>query len=184
MPEQKYLSSVFKSSEEVISMILGLVIVLVMVGLVVNYFQKGRGSVEIPGIADSSQNGSVKEGQTQNEEPINKENKYKVKAGDSLWKIALEKYGSGYDYVKIISANKLQNPSALFVGQELILPNISESSTKIVDKEYRVVKGDSLWKISNKVYGDGFGWTKIWNNNKSKIRNPNSLEIGMVLMLE
>ncbi|MPN57839.1 hypothetical protein SDC9_205535 [bioreactor metagenome] len=49
--------------------------------------------------------------------------------------------------------------------------------------EYKVVKGDSLWKIAVKVYGDGYQWTKIWQANKLKINNPNELEIGMMLTM-
>lgn len=36
-------------------------------------------------------------------------------------------------------------------------------------KNYKVVKGDSLWKISKKFYGTGTKWEKIYNANKTKI---------------
>jgi nucleoid-associated protein YgaU len=107
--KQKYL----KSTEEVISMFLGLVIVLVVIALIFNYFQKNKGIVDIPGATDD------------------------------------------------ISLNQ---------------------ESKLVDSsEYKVVKGDSLWKIAVRAYGDGYQWNKIWQENKSKLPNANGLEIGMVL---
>ena len=69
----------------------------------------------------------------------------------------------------------------------------NEETTKIVSKvaedkhidngEYKVVRGDNLWKIAVKTYGDGYQWTKIWQANKSVIRNQNLLEIGMTIKL-
>lgn len=50
---------------------------------------------------------------------------YVVKKGDHLWKIAVEQYGSGYEWVKIYEANKGvigNNPNLLFVGIKLVLP--------------------------------------------------------------
>ncbi|THF47266.1 5'-nucleotidase C-terminal domain-containing protein [Allorhizobium terrae] len=46
---------------------------------------------------------------------------------------------------------------------------------------YTVVKGDSLWKIAERVYGDGEAWTKISAANK--LRHPNHIEIGEQLTL-
>ena len=48
---------------------------------------------------------------------------------------------------------------------------------------YTVVSGDSLWKISKKYYGDGTKWTKIYNANKDKIKNPNLIYPKQVLTI-
>ncbi len=201
MQEQSVFSKYFKSSEEVISMFLGLVIVLVMVGLVVNYFQKRRGSVELSGLIntqtkvanETSGDGKMLPG------PEKISGTYKVKSNDSLWKIAVANYGDGYAWTKIAKANNLKNPGVLVTNQELVLPvvekqTVTEQKTTVtkgaVDekvstpKSHVVVRNDSLWKIAVANYGDGYAWTKIWNKNKSKLANPNSLEIGMTLMLE
>lgn len=47
-----------------------------------------------------------------------------VKSGDSLWAIAKSYYGNGEQYTKIYEANKdqLSSPSALVVGQKLLIP--------------------------------------------------------------
>ncbi len=179
----------FKSSEEVISMFLGLVIVVVVIGLIFNYFQKNKGSVNIPGLNDDvSLNGDTISGDS---------GKYEVVKGDNLWKISMEKYGNGYAWTEVAKANGLENPSAIEVGQKLVIPDkvvvngkefgvvstTSGDSDVLVGSEYQVAKGDSLWKIAVKAYGDGYQWPKIWEENRAKLPNANGLEIGMMLMI-
>ncbi|MBB4143917.1 5'-nucleotidase C-terminal domain-containing protein [Rhizobium rhizoryzae] len=48
-------------------------------------------------------------------------------------------------------------------------------------KTYKVMKGDSLWKIAESTLGDGEDWKKIADANK--IRNPNLIEIGSELQI-
>ncbi|MFD1745186.1 5'-nucleotidase C-terminal domain-containing protein [Rhizobium helianthi] len=48
-------------------------------------------------------------------------------------------------------------------------------------KTYKVMKGDSLWKIAEATYGNGEEWKKIAEANK--LRNPNLLEVGHELQL-
>ncbi|WP_312809624.1 5'-nucleotidase C-terminal domain-containing protein, partial [Agrobacterium cavarae] len=48
--------------------------------------------------------------------------KYVVTKGDSLWKIAEEKYGKGIDWKKIAEANELRRPNHIEVGEELTIP--------------------------------------------------------------
>jgi len=64
---------------------------------------------------------------------------------------------------------------------------------KKCDKEYKVVKGDCLWKIAGKkdIYGNPRLWPKIWDANKngiisgtpSTIPNPNRIYPGQVLCI-
>ncbi len=42
-----------------------------------------------------------------------------------------------------------------------------------VVKKHEVSKGETLWGISDKYYGDPFKWEKIYNANLDKIANPN-----------
>lgn len=46
----------------------------------------------------------------------------------------------------------------------------------------RVVKGDSLWRISQRVLGDGQRYIQIYQANSGQIRNPNLIYPGQVLV--
>ena len=50
-------------------------------------------------------------------------------------------------------------------------------------KDYTVVRCDTLWTIAAKVYGDGFLWPLIYNENKAALKNANRLTVGMVLRI-
>lgn len=58
-------------------------------------------------------------------------------------------------------------------------------STKKTSKKrtYTVKKGDCLWNIAKKFYGNGSKYTVIYNANKSKIKNPNLIYPGQVLTI-
>ncbi|MEP3275217.1 MAG: LysM peptidoglycan-binding domain-containing protein [Stappiaceae bacterium] len=43
-------------------------------------------------------------------------------------------------------------------------------------------KGDNLWTISRRLYGDGLRYTTIYQANKEQIRNPNLIFPGQVFM--
>lgn len=48
---------------------------------------------------------------------------------------------------------------------------------------YTVKSGDCLWNIAKKFYGNGSKYTKIYEANKDKIRNPNLIYVGQVLTI-
>ena len=48
---------------------------------------------------------------------------------------------------------------------------------------YTTAKGDCLWKIAQKFYGDGSQYMKIFNANTDKLKNPDSVGIGKVLVI-
>lgn len=49
--------------------------------------------------------------------------------------------------------------------------------------KYTVKKGDSLWAIAKKMYGDGAKYTVIANANKSQIKHQNLIYPGQVLTI-
>lgn len=51
------------------------------------------------------------------------------------------------------------------------------------EKTYTVVKGDSLWKIAKKILGDGSQYGKIYELNRDKIKDPNLIYPGQVLLI-
>lgn len=48
---------------------------------------------------------------------------------------------------------------------------------------YVVESGDSLWAIAKKYYGNGRQYTKIYEANKNKIKNPNLIRVGQKLVI-
>ena len=48
---------------------------------------------------------------------------------------------------------------------------------------YTVQKGDSLWKIAKKHYGDGNEWARIHEANRDVIENPDLIQPGWKLRI-
>jgi nucleoid-associated protein YgaU len=182
----------FKSRDDMVSMFLGLVVVVAVVGFIVNFIEKRKGNIDIPGVKSDLKMGE------KNEQKQGSNNLVTVKKGDSLWKIAVERYNDGYKWTEIAKANNLNNPGLIFDGQELVLPEIGViKAEEIINDgkggvistigqeqiEYKVVLGDSLWKIAESFYKDGNKWTEIWQDNRGKLNSPDKLEIGMILVV-
>ncbi|HSD98414.1 MAG TPA: LysM peptidoglycan-binding domain-containing protein [Patescibacteria group bacterium] len=117
---------------------------------------------------------------------------YIVKQNDSLWTIAQSVYNNGYKWTDIASVNHIANPSTIFTGDKLLMPNAPKPSElgqmlpttqtdKITANTYTVKKDDSLWDIAVRAYGDGYQWVKIANANH--LANPDMIFSGNVLTL-
>ena len=52
---------------------------------------------------------------------------------------------------------------------------------KITANTYTVVRGDNLWNIAVRAYGDGFKWTEIAKANN--LANPSLIHSGNVFKL-
>lgn len=126
--------------------------------------------------------------------PVDKEltvgkNVHKVVKGENLWSIAETYYNSGYNWVDIASANSLTNPSVIEEGQELTIPDVAVkiattnriTETAISSENYTVLKGDSLWKIAVRAYGDGYKWVDIAKANN--LLKPGIIHPGNILNL-
>lgn len=129
-------------------------------------------------------------------------NVWVVQKGETLWQIAESKYTSGYNWVDIARANNLVNPDDIHAGDRLVLPkvtakvptiqtektqvakNVQENTTpavgtsmnKITGKIYTVEKGDNLWSIAVRAYGDGYKWVDIARANN--LANPGMIFSG------
>lgn len=173
-------------------MFLGAIVIVVVGLLVVNYFRGLDEGTTLP----SGEQAEMQEGPT-----ITKDGQtyHVVQANDSLWKIAERYYDSGYNWVDIAQANGLGNPGVIEKGQELVIPevepkkptiamtgstvlgNSSENMQPISGSTYEVVKGDNLWEIAVRAYGDGYRWVDIARENK--LVNPGLIHPGNVFTL-
>lgn len=68
-------------------------------------------------------------------------------------------------------------------GTELKEEAQRETSNAPSASEYIVKKGDCLWNIARYFYQDGSSWRKIYEANKSQIKNPNLIYPGQVLSI-
>jgi nucleoid-associated protein YgaU len=169
-----------KLNESTISTILGVIVIIFAGVLVFNYLKKGKQGSTVP-----ATNTQIEE----KEENQNNKKTYTVKKGQSLWMIAEEIYGSGYNWVDIAKENNIKNPNLIKEGQELKIPAVKakiakttdEAKEKITGGTYTVVKGDNLWEIAVRAYGDGYKWVEIARENK--LANPNLIHTGNVLRL-
>ena len=51
------------------------------------------------------------------------------------------------------------------------------------EQTYTVVSGDSLSKISKKLYGDANHWRRIFDANKDQIKDPDEIFPGQTLKI-
>ena len=58
-----------------------------------------------------------------------------------------------------------------------------ENPPKPANQTYTVVKGECLWNIAKKFYGNGSKYTVIFNANRDKIKNANLIYPGQVLTI-
>lgn len=62
-------------------------------------------------------------------------------------------------------------------------PGIEGTPILSTAQTYTVQKGDTLYSLAKRYYGDGKLWTKIADANKDKIRDAQTLTIGSVLTI-
>ncbi|MDP3973702.1 MAG: LysM peptidoglycan-binding domain-containing protein [Candidatus Daviesbacteria bacterium] len=113
------ISEEVQSNQSRLSLILGGLIILVVVILIFNYFNRGDGSL-----------GPSQE--TQGSEDVSPENlpgQYTVKEGDTLFTIAEKYYSDGYKYPEIVQENELANENQIEVGQVLQIPKLEGVTT-------------------------------------------------------
>ncbi|MBI2031115.1 MAG: LysM peptidoglycan-binding domain-containing protein [Candidatus Levybacteria bacterium] len=195
MPKKKSVKknnffSQFKLDESYISLIIGVVVIILIAGGVIFLLRSNRESD-----TSSLQYKPTIEVEEGSEIPGNLPTSYQIKEGDSLWTISEKFYKSGYNWVDIVKANNLSDPSTIHVGNKLTIPNVQQKSVTVVGGEekpaavpnqitgatYKVKKGDYLWDIAVRAYGDGYQWVKIANANN--LTDPNLIFSDNVLKI-
>ena len=102
--------------------------------------------------------------------------KYVVQQGDSLWKIAEKFLGNGSRYTDIMAWNSLKN-TMIYPNQVLIV----KETQKVKDITYQVKKGDTLWGIAKRFYGNGSLFPLIVE--KNKLKDPANIYPGQILVI-
>jgi LysM repeat protein len=74
----------------------------------------------------------------------------------------------------------LQMPAGLAYQQP---QEVAGAATQETLGNYTVKKGDTLWAIAQKYYGDGGKWRTILEANTDKVNNPRKLKVGTVLVI-
>mgnify|MGYP002725560115 CR=1 FL=1 len=127
---------------------------------------------------------------------------YTVQSNDNLFKIARKHYGDGQKWSKIFEANRdsMPNSNSLYVGQELLIPDIKiekEENDDIIRTvsgsldnmrssnvdTHTVEAGDTLYRIAKKYYDNPGKWTKILEANEDTIEDEGSLRKGQVIII-
>ncbi len=118
---------------------------------------------------------------------------YKIRAGDSVSRIAEMIYGSAKQWRAIAQASNLKNPDLIFAGRTLSIPVLNDQARSYRDSRssaariggdtmtVEVKAGDSLSKIAKDTLGNAGSWQKIFEQNRGAIRNPNLIRIGQKL---
>jgi len=184
----KSLLKAVKLNESTISMFLGAIVIVIVGILIVNYFRGWESGSTLP-------TGEITEQQEGPTVTRNGQTVHIVQPGDNLWKIAERYYDSGYNWLDISRENKLTNPGLIVQGQELVIPRVeakiatvkgvaieaTQSAEPISGATYAVVKGDSLWNIAVRAYGDGYRWADIAQENN--LMHPSLIHSGNVLRI-
>lgn len=181
--QEGFLSQI-KWGESYTSLFLGAVVVVVALILVFS-FLKSRN-------LNNQQTGSTSTTTKEETYKSGVPKSYSVKKGDDLWSVSEKIYGSGYNWVDLAKTNNLENPGLLYVGTKLSVPDVkakiltvSKTEVKVLNPittdKYTVVKGDYLWDIAVRAYGDGYKWVEIAKVNN--LVNPDVIYSGNVLKL-
>ncbi len=187
-----------QTNQSKVSMILGGLIILVIVFLLFNFFNRNKSD-----LGPSQTTTNTTEDVTVESLP----GKYTVKEDDTLFLIAERYYSDGWKYTEIATANNLSNPDILEKGQVLEIPKLEGTSSineivaeqvvtdttpvvtdevtvwgpKITGGTYVVAQGDWLSTIAGRAYGDIYAFGRIAQANN--ISNPNEIEIGTTLII-
>ena len=83
-------------------------------------------------------------------------------------------------YNSVVLNDEGNGASDLIIPPELVKASVANSNRRITHK---IKANDSLFKLAKRYYNDGSKWKKIFQANKNKMSNPNSLKIGQELLI-
>lgn len=127
---------------------------------------------------------------------------HKVRPNDNLLNISKKYYGDEKKWKKIYVANKgnVKDPDTLYIGQELLIPEITNEKKKTLGSEvplekkpkkgtainsgtHIVASGDTLYNLARKYYDDSSMWDIIYDANEETIDDKKLLKTGQILII-
>lgn len=91
--------------------------------------------------------------------------------------------GPNYDDFNLGDEEKKLLEVAKFFEGKIPESEWNEIAMKSQVGKYTISSGDTLWDISNKLFGSGFYYSKVWSLNPY-ITNPHEIKPGMVLVFD
>ena len=101
--------------------------------------------------------------------------------GGDLARASMGQGGGGEKSFDVGASEKELLRLARFVEGRIPDNEWNEIAAQAQSDRYVVQKGDWLWKISQRLFGSGFYYSKIWSLNP-QITNPHDIEPGLVLL--
>lgn len=98
---------------------------------------------------------------------------------DTKVKIKLKQYREYSTKTVKVTIKQYKPP----VVTRTVTTNNTAAASKPSGQNYTVRSGDCLWNIAKKFYGNGSQYTKIYNANRDKIKNPNLIYPNQVLWI-
>lgn len=94
--------------------------------------------------------------------------------------------GDKYVSFKLLEYREYGKKSTVVVQSDKATVKKESTTPKVNPKSngaHVVRPGDTLWAIAKKYYGNGAQYTKIYNANRDKIKNPNLIYPGQKLVI-
>lgn len=98
---------------------------------------------------------------------------------DTKVKIKLKQYREYSTKTVQVTIKQYKPP----VVTRTVTTNNTAAASKPSGQNYTVRRGDCLWNIAKRFYGNGSQYTKIYNANRDKIKNPNLIYPNQVLWI-
>lgn len=129
---------------------------------------------------------------------------YTVEANDSFWLVARKTLGAGSQWKRVADANDLPHDAVLQPGQKLVIPDPLEAEGDAAAttarpeptaedplglglnrdvREVTVQDNQSLWDIAAREYGDGTKWRVIYQANRDRLADADTVRAGQKLRI-
>lgn len=89
----------------------------------------------------------------------------------------------GCSFTMTIKEIRVAKPAYVAVAKKATKSGTQQVQSNTAKKYHTVKKGDCLWNIAKAYYGNGAQYTKIYEANKDKIKNPNLIYPNQVFLI-